>query len=403
MRVWRHFQIFAGTVYGALKCGEDEKWIWINIALGLPVTIMGFVFLAKSDMPDFVYISRESEFTLSMAYIFITAFQNAAGIRLGRIITGKCRGTRQFYLSDVCYITVSAFCCIVLCAALKKSRIIIDINGNSFYERAIFYVIAMFFAMSLLYGLFSRFERLSERLARAMTAGYLIFSVFNIVYISEEYKRFIACHGETLAKSHKIQILLGNSGFWPAVFAGIAAFGVFAGYYWRLILADREVKKADIKKPVIVFSVAAILIVTAAKLLDNQYLFYRQQSLWSVVDVNKDDIRKLEYKTLDESFETENSESINGFVSELVMQRGCVLKTFPQTGHNRGLGNGYTVKAFDKSGKLLFELVTIYRGEIDVRTGCGGEYKNYNFLIPAQFYGKEDPRDDVYKSIVTGQ
>ncbi len=176
------FTMLAAAVYGALKKEKDEKWIWTDILLGLPAAVIDVIMLIKADMPQNEFITREYEFVMMFVRIILLLFQTAAGMWLGRLITGKYKGERQLYPLDIIYTAAACVCCYILCAASKTSWIIINVSRDSCYDRNRYgMVIILFFAVSVLYGIFSKAEELHERVVRAMTVGFLAFLAFDWV------------------------------------------------------------------------------------------------------------------------------------------------------------------------------------------------------------------------------
>ena len=375
-------QIILTAVYEFLSKKREDTALWISLACAVP--LLAFTpFVLKYD------------FYAAPALFYLMPVYTAAGIWLGRLVSGHYKGVKQFYLTDSIYIGSLALLALVFTHCIVNQRNIEKISG---------FVPLAVLVFSVLYSRFADFEYMTERLARAMTAAYLFFmpcgtALFYREYDTSEFEYFTSFKYEANA---------------AAIAVGIAAVGVLIGYYLRIMKLggnEQPVKRTVILKRAAFFVMAAGVYFLAVKAVNfyNEYKYWFAKSnvsVWDSLETDENDIFMLEmvdlrYSNSDESqntMYTADKNAIRDFVFRVNMEYG--IEDYDSSGLKRKECMGYKVTAYDKNYNKLFILRMDSYGKGVLETSDGYGDNMHLLLIPDQYYGKQPTKHDVYRSII---
>ncbi len=385
-------QIILTAVYEFLSEKKSDSALWISLVCAVPLMLFAPF--------GFMYVPYFYEYCVTPALFYLMPMYAAAGMWFGRLLSGWYKGVKQFYSADKIYIGTLVF----VSAVSLFYGLSFEINF------AVYLAAAVLFAASIFYSRLSDFEYLTDRLARAMTAAFLLFMPLG--YADFANRNIFVSYNSP----HKIDFksLSEYSANAAAIAVGIAALGVLIGYYLRIMKLggnEQPVKRTVILKRAAFFVMAAGVYFLAVKAVNfyNEYKYWFAKSnvsVWDSLETDENDIFMLEmvdlrYSNSDESqntMYTADKNAIGDFVFRVNMEYG--IEDYDSSGLKRKECMGYKVTAYDKNYNKLFilRMDSYGKGVLEISDGYGDNM--HLLLIPDQYYGKQPTKHDVYRSII---
>ena len=366
------FGAAAYSFYAAKKRADfgRDRPILISLSVFVPLGLVTVYLILKGWLDGFEFAGGY------MPFIFA-----AAGIWLGRLLAGRYKGVRQFYIADIIYI--------ILCLALAVLFMIFEKRNVVTDEISVFFAVTLA-VISFMYGRFSEFEYMQERLLRAVTVSAAIFAAACAPFLVTGFAgNFTSC----CAYMSKYIFNTGS----------IAAIGVVMGYYLRIMRLGGDeagsVKKQ--KRIIIINTVFMLLLFLAYTAYSARYFVLKSENVYKLLDADGKDINTIYYSDGNVEFFTVSNETIEKMLDVIKTENGVKVSELPRS-HDT---DGYEMTAYDKNG-MAFVLKMHKRGElsIEINTNIPAYYgipaDHYNVVIPKQFYGFSPTNREEYLSIM---
>ena len=386
----------AGYEYFACKRERkrDDTALWLLLSVMLPVMLL---------LPfDFYCELFEDVLVIPVtAGVFLAApLLSAAGIWLGRLAAGKYKGIKKFYKTDIVYIVLSIALAGVCWAFIYKNS---QMTGfDSFSDVTELYIPALYFVLAVLYGRFSEFEYMQERLARAMTVGALAFMPCGFAYYNYEYVG-------RLHWKFEIDGLIHYTAYAAVIASGIALAGVVFGYFLRIMKLGGD--EPRIKKPLVkrlmppVIAVLTIALLAGGIKIYQRYRYYfnnRSVALWDMLETNEEDIFLVDFIYWENTCEPQrllsiDRETIHGIAQAVKSEKTVKRDYFPMKNKE---GEGYTLNVYNDKYEFLFglDMYSLMVGEL--YTNVGEEHEGDRLFIADQYYGREPSKAKQYREIM---
>ncbi|MBQ8941023.1 MAG: HEAT repeat domain-containing protein [Firmicutes bacterium] len=366
---------------------REDTALWISVLTSVPMFLISICPI----------ISGEGDRYIAAQMILLPAAAGA-GIWLGRLLAGRYKGVKQFYLPDILYIAV----CVVLSAAVciglgTESGNCEFENSDTFilgytlfetedFERFCLYVIVGVFISGILYSLFSEFEYVQERLVRAIMAAFIIFMPVSVFMYIKNYDSLLWNFMYELPFAQTI-----------AVFAALC--GVLVGYYIRILRVGGD-EDFDKRKRLIKTAVTFVVIAVVFCAFEWRFFLMPKVNVWESMKVDENAIVQIEVSdegTYDgKIYFTRDPECIQKIVDYIKTQRGVSVINLP----NKEDSDCYTVTAYDKDYEEVFCISSYCKGEIWA-VGKVGVYSSNKIVLPKQYYGMENTAKESYYDLVT--
>lgn len=370
VRIWINgfgcFVIMLGAAvyeYYNKKSQIKDGAIWLYIFAVLPHIAFGLISALIGGLDSLTLIDN-----------FQPLIFAGGGIWLGRLASGKYKGIKQFYTPDLLYILGC-----ILVFAVSSGFLFKDILSEE-YE---LYIGLILLLISAVYGRFSEFEYIQERLLRAVMTVSLVFTAAFIVYFCE--KQGYASNPAFVFEDFAIAF------FKPSA---TAVIGVCMGYYLRIMRlgGDRAYYKKDTKKTVLKYIVAVSAVLFVPVFIEARYYFQKQVNICEAAGIDLTDAAIISICDSDDGTGRvyTDKDCINKVAEILKTEKGTEVKTLP----GRKKSGFYRINVFDKNGAIILYLNMEHKGELSV-----GNYKNGKsgkYILTKQYYDTEDTKKDDY-------
>ena len=349
------------------KAGERK--LWISMIVLLPLLIFAICFNFTSDADFMLLLAAFSAVCIQLVCV-------SAGMWVGRLSAGRCRDKKQFYIEDKFYMAS-----ILITAALFVINY--SISNDKVYTGVAIVV------LSAVYGFFSGFDYVQDKLVRAMMTTYMIFCAVALYLVI----------GKKTESDIDAAVVFA---YIAAVSAMLSAMGVLIGYYLRIMKfgGDKEYSAEERKNTIKRCFAALFLAIIAVIVINIRFFLYRQVSVWDCLGVDENDIKAIEFNTdavyteQSETYFTIHKEGIKQITDILKTEKGAKIPSY-SVPYKKWI-TGYSLKAYDDKGEELFNVSMSYEGEL--LTDTSDEWGN--FILPLQYYGLSEIKKSEYERTI---
>ncbi|MBQ9518667.1 MAG: hypothetical protein IJR59_02095, partial [Firmicutes bacterium] len=359
------FGAAAYSFYAAKKRADfgRDRPILISLSVFVPLGLVTVYLILKGWLDGFEFAGGY------MPFIFA-----AAGIWLGRLLAGRYKGVRQFYIADIIYI--------ILCLALAVLFMIFEKRNVVTDEISVFFAVTLA-VISFMYGRFSEFEYMQERLLRAVTVSAAIFAAACAPFLVTGFAgNFTSC----CAYMSKYIFNTGS----------LAAIGVILGYYLRIMRVGGESEyKKSTDRAVLITGVIITAAFVGYAAYYARYFAYESKSLYDIAGAENADITAMCFYDGKNELVTASGGSINKMLDIIKNEKGAIVSTLPY----KHSGDWYELVAYN-ADNMVFTLNMRNRGEMELTTFTKDVPTAYRVVLPRQYYGLNNSDKEDYISII---